>query len=217
MDDGRGKAERQDDGEFDPAWPKRPETGQSNGARPRLDPPLMPRNNAGQSGTPGRADENVQTPPSKWTSHPTSHNRQGYSLDDPQSTRVLPVVEGPSRFENGRAGDEGRRTRDEGRQNQVPPQVRAQKGAAQGGSKVQPWQPEQSSDTRAGQAASQPQQSRASQWGYERDEQGFDEDDYDSYADRTLPYTQQQWPPRRPQSQAQAPALGTTGLPERPR
>src|SRR5207248_417330 len=94
MDEGKGKAAPQDDGdEFQPSWPKRPDAGRLSAARPRPDSPMTPYDSP---------DEDSPVTPAKWTSHPTSHNMSGYPVDDPQATRVLPVVEGASRFQKGR-------------------------------------------------------------------------------------------------------------------
>jgi vancomycin resistance protein YoaR len=153
-------------------------------SRPRLDPPLDPQKDAEDTREQQELDATGPIAPTKWTSHPTSHNLSGYPVNDPQSTRVLPVVQGPSRFEKGK---------------KPQPQARVQgQGARDNASRpkpVQPWQPEEPCQAQS--------QRAAKDWRYERDE--------DFYADRTLPYTPPQRPNQRsqsqPQTQGQAPRV----------
>ncbi|MEO8286923.1 MAG: VanW family protein [Chloroflexota bacterium] len=169
MDEGKDKAGRpQDEEDYKPSWPKRPDTGQLRAARPRLDPPVSREN----------APNEAAVSPTKWTSHPTSHNMNGYAVDDKSATRVLPVVEGPSRFENGK------------QQARVP-----QHQPQQPRPSVQEPPPVATPEARRPTPPQQTQPRRANDWQYEREENPYGAD---GYGDHTLPYT--------PQQRAQAPA-----------
>lgn len=211
----------QNDVEYEPSWPQRPDRPRPENNRPRLDPPeprdSVQRHQARPSGSGGFGDTEIQ--PSKWTSHPTSYSGQPgtpgqqavrNNRGDTMETQIIPAVE-PSRFDNGRVQSQQARVSGPPRYPQQPQQGRPL--ASQSGPQ-QPQQPQQHpGGSMPGATPRQPvpPQRNVPQYDYDLAPTTAyippdSYDDYDPYGAEgyTSPYTQQSGGPRRPVPPAQA-------------